>query len=38
MSYDALTQPDLARLVPELLLSGHLIDRSGMAHILGAFG
>ncbi|OBJ49251.1 hypothetical protein [Mycobacterium sp. 1423905.2] len=38
MSYDALTQPELARLVPELLLSGHLIDRSGMAHILGAFG
>lgn len=38
MSYDELTQPELARLVPELLLSGHLIDRSGMGHVLGAFG
>ncbi|WP_159930268.1 MULTISPECIES: hypothetical protein [Nocardia] len=28
----------LAALLPELLLCGHLIDRSGMAHSLGAFG
>lgn len=38
MAYDELTQPELARLVPELLLSGHLIDRSGMGHVLAAFG
>nr|WP_245569632.1 hypothetical protein [Gordonia shandongensis] len=28
----------LARLVPESLLSGQLIDRSGMAHLITAFG
>ncbi len=33
-----LTQAELAVLVPELLLSGQLIDRSGMAHCIGAFG
>lgn len=33
-----LTREQLAVLVPELLLSGHLIDRSGMAHTIGAFG
>jgi hypothetical protein len=38
MSYDELTQHELAKLVPELLLSGHMIDRSGMGHILAAFG
>ncbi len=38
MSYDELAQPELARLVPELLLSGHMIDRSGMGYILAAFG
>lgn len=33
-----LTRAELAVLVPELLLSGHLIDRSGMAHSIAAFG
>ncbi|CAM3066041.1 hypothetical protein [Skermania piniformis] len=33
-----LTREQLAILVPELLLTGHLIDRSGMAHTIGAFG
>ncbi|WP_309230231.1 hypothetical protein [Nocardia sp. SYP-A9097] len=36
--YDALSRAELAILVPELLLCGHLIDRSGMAHAIGAFG
>lgn len=35
---EALTQPELATLVPELLLCGHLIDRAGMPHAIGAFG
>jgi hypothetical protein len=34
----ALTQPELATLVPELLLCGHLIDRAGMPHAIAAFG
>ncbi|MQY25908.1 hypothetical protein [Nocardia aurantia] len=33
-----LTRAELAVLVPELLLSGQLIDRSGMAHCIAAFG
>jgi hypothetical protein len=33
-----LTRAELARIVPELLLCGHLIDRAGMPHLLGAFG
>lgn len=33
-----LDQAQLAVLVPELLLSGQLIDRSGMAHLISAFG
>ncbi len=36
--YAALTRQQLAVVVPELLLTGHLIDRSGMAWALGAFG
>ncbi|WP_109529845.1 MULTISPECIES: hypothetical protein [Nocardia] len=36
--YQGLSRADLAILVPELLLCGHLIDRSGMAHSIGAFG
>lgn len=36
--YDALSRDQLAALIPELLLSGHLIDRSGMAHTIAAFG
>jgi hypothetical protein len=38
MSYADLDRATLARLLPELLLSGQLIDRSGMAHCIGAFG
>ncbi len=38
MSYDHLSHDELARLLPELLLCGHLIDRSGMAHVIGALG
>ncbi|WP_040694987.1 hypothetical protein [Nocardia vinacea] len=37
-SFDRLSRAQLATLVPELLLCGHLIDRSGMAHSIGAFG
>ncbi|RDI47041.1 hypothetical protein [Nocardia mexicana] len=33
-----LSRDRLAVLVPELLLCGHLIDRSGMAHSIAAFG
>jgi len=33
-----LSRPELATLVPELLLIGQLIDRSGMAWCIGAFG
>ncbi|MBB5913428.1 hypothetical protein BJY24_002295 [Nocardia transvalensis] len=33
-----LSREQLAVLVPELLLCGHLIDRSGMAHSIAAFG
>lgn len=33
-----LSRSELATLVPELLLCGHLIDRAGMPHLLGAFG
>jgi len=36
--YDALTRDELAVLVPELLLIGQLIDRSGMAWCISAFG
>ncbi|WP_067825578.1 hypothetical protein [Nocardia inohanensis] len=36
--YAALNRAELAVLVPELLLCGHLIDRSGMAHVIAALG
>ncbi len=36
--YAALSRDELATLVPELLLIGHLIDRSGMAWCIGALG
>ncbi|GAC1379759.1 MAG: hypothetical protein NVSMB48_04150 [Marmoricola sp.] len=36
--YSALTQPQLAVLVPELLLIGHLFDRAGMPYALGEWG
>jgi len=35
---DRLSREQLARLVPEYLLAGHLIDRAGMPHLIGAFG
>ncbi len=34
--YAALSREELATLVPELLLIGQLIDRSGMAHCISA--
>lgn len=37
-TYSDLTSRQLATIVPELLLSGQLIDRSGMAHLISAFG
>jgi hypothetical protein len=36
--YSSLTRDELAVLVPELLLIGQLIDRSGMAWCIGAYG
>src|SRR4051812_20693190 len=36
--YATLTRPELATLVPELLLIGQLIDRSGMAWCISAWG
>lgn len=36
--YADLSRAELARLVPELLLMGQLIDRSGMAWCIAAFG
>ncbi len=36
--YAALTRDELAALVPELLLIGQLIDRSGMAWCISSFG
>lgn len=36
--YAGLSRTELAVLLPELLLSGQMIDRSGMAHLIGAFG
>lgn len=37
-SFADLSRADLATLVPELLLCGQLIDRSGMAHLIVEFG
>ncbi|WP_069160985.1 hypothetical protein [Nocardia altamirensis] len=36
--FGQLTRAELGVLLPELLLCGHLIDRSGMAHTIAAFG
>lgn len=36
--FGALSRAELATLVPELLLAGHLIDRAGLPHALVAFG
>lgn len=38
MGFASLSRAQLARLVPELLLCGHLIDRAGMPHVLGELG
>jgi hypothetical protein len=38
LGFTALSRAELAVLVPELLLAGHLIDRSGLPHALVAFG
>jgi hypothetical protein len=38
LGLDGLDRDGLARLVPEYLLAGHLIDRAGMPHLIGAFG
>lgn len=38
MNLHSLTRGELAALVPEYLLGGHLIDRSGMPHLISAFG
>ncbi|MFD6162047.1 hypothetical protein ACFWF7_32275 [Nocardia sp. NPDC060256] len=37
-NFEQLSRAQLATLLPELLLCGHLIDRSGMAHTIAAFG
>ncbi|PXX70745.1 hypothetical protein DFR70_101166 [Nocardia tenerifensis] len=37
-NFERLSRDQLAVLLPELLLCGHLIDRSGMAHTIAAFG
>lgn len=34
----SLSRDELAVLVPELLLAGHMIDRAGMPHLIAAFG
>ncbi|MFT3900903.1 MAG: hypothetical protein QM728_11765 [Gordonia sp. (in: high G+C Gram-positive bacteria)] len=36
--YADFTREQLATLLPEMLLTGQLIDRSGMAHLISAFG
>ena len=36
--YESLSREELAVLVPELLLIGHMIDRAGMAWCVAAFG
>lgn len=38
LGFAALSREQLAVLVPELLLAGHLIDRAGLPHALLAFG
>ena len=36
--FDGWTRDDLAALVREYLLAGHLIDRAGMPHLIGPYG
>ena len=38
LALESLTRDELAVLVPEYLLCGHLIDRAGMPHAISAFG
>jgi hypothetical protein len=38
VGFAGVPQPVLARLVPELLLCGHLIDRAAMPHVIGMLG
>ena len=38
LALELLTRDELAALVPEYLLCGHLIDRAGMPHAISAFG
>jgi len=38
VSFSGLPQSVLAKLVPELLLCGHLIDRAAMPHVIGMLG
>jgi hypothetical protein len=38
LGLDHLDRDQLATVVPEYLLAGHLIDRAGMPHLIGAFG
>lgn len=38
MELGSLSRAELAALVPELLLDGHMIDRAGMPHLIAAFG
>ncbi len=38
VAFDELDRQQLAALLPELLLCGHLIDRAGMPHLLARFG
>ena len=38
MDLASLSQAELAVIVPEYLLLGQLIDRSGMPHLISAFG
>jgi hypothetical protein len=37
-AFDSLDRPALAMLLREYLLCGHLIDRSGMPHLVGPYG
>jgi hypothetical protein len=38
MGYEDLNREQLARLLPELMLSGHMMDRAGMPYAMGIFG
>ena len=38
VTLDVRSRAELASMLPEILLAGHLIDRAGMPHLIGAFG